>query len=84
MEYINSKAVYVDKHTVELTNKRGTQISCVTRTNTHTVELKVQMLTSAKLRTGETSRKTAERFIIATGGRPNYLGIPNDRSLSLQ
>ena len=54
VEYINSKAVFVDEHTVELTNKRG-----------------------------EKSTKTAERFIVATGGRPKYLDIPNDQELCI-
>lgn len=54
VEYINSRAVFVDAHTVELTNKRG-----------------------------EKSTKTAEKFIIATGGRPKYLGIPNEEELCI-
>jgi len=54
VEYINSKAVFIDNHTVELTNKRG-----------------------------EKSTKTADKFIIATGGRPKYLDIANDRELCI-
>ena len=54
VEYINSKAVFIDNHTVELTNKRG-----------------------------EKSTKTADKFIIATGGRPKYLDIANDREVCL-
>lgn len=37
----------------------------------HTVEL-----TDKK---GNVTRKTAEHFVIATGGRPKYLGIPNEK-----
>jgi len=54
VEYINAKAVFIDEHTIELTDKRGVK-----------------------------STKTAEKFIIATGGRPKYLDIPNDKELCI-
>ena len=54
MEYINAKAVFIDEHTIELTDKRGIKWT-----------------------------KTAEKFIIATGGRPKYLDIPNDKELCI-
>jgi len=52
VEYLNMRAVFVDKNTVELTNKKG-----------------------------EVSRKTAKFFMIATGGRPKYLGLENEKEL---
>ncbi|EKX36093.1 hypothetical protein GUITHDRAFT_90077 [Guillardia theta CCMP2712] len=54
VDYLNALAVFVDEHTVELTDRKG-----------------------------NVSRKTAENFIVATGGRPKYLGIPNEMELCI-
>ncbi|CAI5981728.1 unnamed protein product, partial [Closterium sp. NIES-64] len=34
-------------------------------------------------RAGQVSRMTAERFVIAVGGRPRYLGVPGDKDLCI-
>jgi len=54
VEYLNARAAFVDAHTVELTDKKGT-----------------------------VSRKTAKFFMVATGGRPKYLGLENEKVRAL-
>jgi len=56
----------------ELRSKGVEYINALARfVDDHTVEL-----TDKK---GNVTRKTAEHFVVATGGRPKYLGIPNER-----
>lgn len=60
------------RYRTELRSKGVQYLNALARfVDDHTVEL-----TDKK---GEVTRKTAAHFVVATGGRPKYLGIPNER-----
>lgn len=54
VKYYNSYAKFIDLHTVELTDKKGT-----------------------------VEKVTADKFVIAVGGRPSYPGIPGDKEFGI-
>ena len=80
---------------MELTNKRGEKVGLPPARLPLCICLAVASgwCVGAGLREGEgrqadagrarleQSTKTADKFIIATGGRPKYLDIPNDREV---
>jgi thioredoxin reductase (NADPH) len=80
VNYLNAYGVFVDSHTLECTDRAKK----VVRRSPRTLQPSFTFTFFCFLTpVSRQTRVTARRFLVATGGRPKYPGIPGDREFGI-